>query len=177
MTHNWYAVITAKVLMAKDISSTQKLLVALISNLSNDRGYCFASNKYLAECLDINPVTISKNITDLEEKGYISRIVKINPLTKQVEERVLILVEHPNTIGMVENAKTSRRKCKPLPSKKDTPPVENDNTPPIEKAKDNNKVLKTNIITNIKTNIKDLDTKKDYDPFDDDSWIGLTPIK
>ena len=177
MTHNWYAVITAKVLMAKDISSTQKLLVALISNLSNDRGYCFASNKYLAECLDINPVTISKNITDLEEKGYISRIVKINPLTKQVEERVLILVEHPNTIGMVENAKTSRRKGKPLPSKKDTPPVENDNTPPIEKAKDNNKVLKTNIITNIKTNIKDLDIKKDYDPFDDDSWIGLTPIK
>ena len=96
MTHNWYAVVTAKVLMAKDISSTQKLLVALISNLSNDRGYCFASNKYLAECLDINPVTISKNITDLEEKGYISRIVKINPITKQVEERVLIIIEHPN---------------------------------------------------------------------------------
>jgi len=172
MTHNWYAVVTAKVLMAKDISSTQKLLVALISNLSNDRGYCFASNKYLAECLDINPVTISKNITDLEEKGYISRIVKINPITKQVEERVLIIIEHPNTMSMVENAKTSHRKRKTLPSKKDTPPIEKDNTPPIEKAKDNNKDIKTNIITNRKEakKIEDL-LKPRYDDGIDYSWL------
>ena len=165
MTHNWYAVITAKVLMAKDLSSTQKLLIALISNLSNEKGYCYASNKYLGECLDISQITVSKNVTELEEKGYVSRELIIDPVSKEIIMRVLIIKEHPNTGGMVEKAKTSRRKRK-------DPMVENDHTPMVEKGKDNNKVLKTNIITKI------IDIQQDnFNPFDDDSWIGLTPIK
>jgi DNA-binding transcriptional regulator YhcF (GntR family) len=163
MNHNWYAVITAKVLMAKDLSSTQKLLMALISNLSTDKGYCYASNKYLGECLDISQITVSKNIAGLEEKGYISRILNIDPISKQIKMRVLIIKEHPNTGGMVEKGKTSRRKRK-------DPMVENDYTPMVEKAKDNNKDIITNIITN---RIE----QKEFNPFDDDSWIGLIPLK
>jgi hypothetical protein len=50
--------------------------------------------------------------------------------------------------------------------------VENDHTPMVEKGKDNNKELKTNIITNI------IDIQQDnFNPFDDDSWIGLIPLK
>ena len=139
MNHNWYAVITAKVLMAKDLSSTQKLLMALISNLSNEKGYCYASNKYLGECLDISQITVSKNVAELEEKGYISRILNIDPVSKEIKMRVIIIKEHPNTGGMVEKGKTSRRKRK-------DPMVENDYTPMVEKAKDNNKDIKTNPI-------------------------------
>jgi hypothetical protein len=165
MNHNWYAVITAKVLMAKDLSSTQKLLMALISNLSSEKGYCYASNKYLGECLDISQITVSKNIAGLEDKGYLSRVLNIDPVSKQIKLRVLIIKEHPNTWGMVEKGKTSRRKRK-------DPMVENDYTPMVEKAKDNNKDIITNIITNrIEYNIND------FNPFDDDSWIGLIPKK
>lgn len=78
MQHNWYAVITAKVLLDKRLSSTQKLLVALISNLSNERGYCFASNKYLGECIDIAEVTIQQNIAKLEELKVITRVFKVD---------------------------------------------------------------------------------------------------
>jgi hypothetical protein len=165
MNHNWYAVITAKVLMAKDLSSTQKLLMALISNLSNEKGYCYASNKYLGECLDISQITASKNISDLEEKGYLSRVLNIDPISKEIKMRVLVIREHPNTFGMVEKGKTSRQKRK-------DPMVENDHTPMVEKGKDNNKELKTNIITNR----IDLDTNC-FNPLDDDSWMGLIPKK
>jgi len=165
MNHNWYAVITAKVLMAKDLSSTQKLLMALISNLSNEKGYCYASNKYLGECLDISQITVSKNVAELEEKGYIYRILNIDPVSKEIKMRVIIIKEHPNTGGMVEKGKTSRRKRK-------DPMVENDYTPMVEKAKDNNKDIKTNIITNRKEGkkIEDL-LKPRYDDGIDYSWL------
>lgn len=165
MTHNWYAVITAKVLMAKDLSSTQKLLMALISNLSNEKGYCYASNKYLGECLDISQITVSKNVAELEDKGYISRILNIDPISKEIKLRVIVIKEHPNTGGMVEKGKTSRRKRK-------DPMVENDYTPMVEKAKDNNKDIKTNIITNRKDKLKIEDLLKPrYDDGIDYSWL------
>ena len=43
---NWAAVIPARYILAKDISSTQKLILGLISSLSNLKGYCFSSNDY-----------------------------------------------------------------------------------------------------------------------------------
>ena len=122
MNHNWYAVITAQVLLDNSLSSTQKLLLALVSNLSNERGYCFASNKYLGDCLNISDVTVSKNISELETFGYLGRVIIRNE-TKQVEQRILTIIE------------------KPLPLKTTTPPVENHDTPPVEKGKENNKVF------------------------------------
>ena len=93
MNHNWYAVITAKVLMAKDISSTQKLLIALISNLSNERGYCFASNAYLGECLGLSAGTVSNSVSDLELKGYLGRIMCFKKGTSEIEGRFLTIIE------------------------------------------------------------------------------------
>ncbi len=119
--HNWYAVITAKVLLSKELSSTQKLLIALISNLSNERGYCFATNKYLGDCLNISEITVSKNISYLEDHQWLGRVIKLNE-KREVEIRILTIFD-----GV------------PLPSKTTTPPVENNHTPPVENAKDNNK--------------------------------------
>lgn len=129
MEHNWYAVITAKILLAKDISSTQKLLIALISNLSNEKGYCYATNAYLGECLDVSPVTISQNISDLEDKGYIGRVIYFNN-QKNIEQRFLTVNEKPIA----------------PPLKTNTPLLENHNTPPIENLKGNNKVFKNKSI-------------------------------
>jgi len=124
MNHNWYAVITANVLLSKNISSTQKLLIALIGNLSNEKGYCYATNAYLGECLDISPITISQNISDLEDKGYIGRVIYYND-QKKVEQRFLTLIEKPIA----------------PPLKTNTPLFENHNPPPIENLKGNNKVF------------------------------------
>jgi len=128
--HNWAAVIPCRYLLAKDITSTQKLIIGLISSLSNLKGYCYAGNEYFAECLSISKDRISSNITDLEKKGYITRIIKRNN-RKEIEQRIIKLV--------LENNDT-------LPSLTSIPALVKSNTlppptsiPPPVKGKENKK--------------------------------------
>jgi uncharacterized phage protein (TIGR02220 family) len=124
--HNWYAVITVNVLRSKDINDKQKLLVALISNLSNEKGYCFASNKYLGGCLDCSEHTIRHNLSVLENKGFLGRVLKLRA-DKTVEFRTLTIIENPNNIFIP-------------PSRIGHPPAESQSSPPAEISAHNNKV-------------------------------------
>lgn len=54
----------------KDIKDELGLLL-IISSLTAEKGYCYASNDYLAEIFKTNVVTISRKIKILEEKKYI----------------------------------------------------------------------------------------------------------
>lgn len=46
-------------------------LLLIISSLCAEKGYCFASNKYLADLFNSNESTISRKIKILEERKYI----------------------------------------------------------------------------------------------------------
>lgn len=94
MNHNWYATITAKILFSKDLSDKQKILVAVISNLSNERGYCYASNKYLADCIGCAESTLRQNIGFLEEKGVLNRVMKVKP-NGDLDYRALTIISDP----------------------------------------------------------------------------------
>lgn len=150
----WQAVIPSRYLVAKDINSTQKILIGLISSLSNMTGYCFASNEYFEELTSIKKVTISQLISDLEKKGYIKRIIKRDE-KKQVIQRILVL-----------------DLTKEVPLKNEVPPSEIHHTlplksdiPPSEKRKDN---IKINI------NINNKDNKEQQQlVFISDDWKGL----
>ena len=88
--HNQYSIIPASVLLSKELSSTEKLLIGVVSNLSNIKGYCFASNHYLGECLGLSKHTVRRVIADLEQKGILGRIVKLNN-RNEVEVRCLTI--------------------------------------------------------------------------------------
>lgn len=47
-------------------------LLLIISSLCAEKGYCFASNKYLSQLFDIPEQTISRKIKLLENKNYIT---------------------------------------------------------------------------------------------------------
>ena len=47
-------------------------LLLIISSLCAERGYCFASNGYLANLFEVDEVTISRKIKNLEKCGYIT---------------------------------------------------------------------------------------------------------
>jgi hypothetical protein len=133
---NWAAVIPCRYLLATDISSTQKLLIGLISGLSNVKGYCFASNEYLGNCLNISKVSVSHAVSDLEKKGYLGRVIYRND-KQQIEQRILVLIlDKKNDIPIVEN-------LDPLYPKNDIGIVENlkDN------IKNNRKINNNNINT------------------------------
>lgn len=91
VNHNWYAVIPSEILLDKSLSSTQKLLIALISNLTNEKGYCYASNRYLGECLGLSTGTISDNVSKLEELKLVKRTLIRND-KNQIESRRLSIV-------------------------------------------------------------------------------------
>lgn len=106
--HNWYATIQSRILCATDISANQKLLIALISNLSNAKGYCFASNEYLGKRLNIKKDSVRKLLTDLEDKKYITRVIKLRA-DYSVEFRALTIIErydNPTTFDVEDEVKT-----------------------------------------------------------------------
>ena len=45
----YYSIIPATILYNKELKANEKLLYTIITSLSNKEGYCFSSNKYLAE--------------------------------------------------------------------------------------------------------------------------------
>ena len=55
----------------KDIKNELGLLL-IISSLCAEKGYCYASNKYLSDLFGISEISISRKIKLLEEKNYIS---------------------------------------------------------------------------------------------------------
>lgn len=70
---SYYAVIPANVRYDKTLPPLARLMYAEITALSNQYGYCFATNKYFAELYEVTDRTVRNWIESLIEKGYISR--------------------------------------------------------------------------------------------------------
>ena len=111
----YYAILTAEVRHDKRLKDKAKLLYAEITALSNTKGYCFASNSYLAKLYDCDNSTISRAIKQLEKFGYI---------------RVEIDKEAGNTRHLYPIAKM------PTLSAKTPIPIGNNATTPIGKIED-----------------------------------------
>lgn len=66
-----YVVIPAPVFYDRDLPPNARLLYGLISNLCNDRGYCWARNETLARYLDCKERSVRDLLGKLKAKGYI----------------------------------------------------------------------------------------------------------
>lgn len=72
--------------LAEQGKPTKAILYGLIVSLANERGECYATNRFLAEKLYLkNPENISRYLTELEKEGWIrrkftngKRIIEIN---------------------------------------------------------------------------------------------------
>jgi len=64
--------IPAKIWENKKLTPVKKMLLAEISVLSEDTGYCYAGNPHFAEWLECSPQNISKHIRELKDMGAIS---------------------------------------------------------------------------------------------------------
>jgi SOS-response transcriptional repressor LexA len=86
---NYYAVIPATVRYDKELKPNEKLLYGEISALAQKEGYCWASNTYFAELYDTSPISISRYINHLKEKGYIDVKLVYRNNTKEIEKRLI----------------------------------------------------------------------------------------
>lgn len=105
---NWAVVIPCRYILAKNLSSTQKLLLGLISGLSNVKGHCYASNDYLANNLNISKGTVSQALSDLSKKGYIQIELQYAE-NKQITARWIILNIDLYNLGDIPISENSHR--------------------------------------------------------------------
>ena len=76
---NFYAVISAPVLNDKELNPRQKLLYGVITSMTGKNGWCWPTNAYLSEVIGCNKSTISLDLKQLEERGYIGTMIHLKP--------------------------------------------------------------------------------------------------
>lgn len=86
----YYVTIPMKILLDEELTPKARLLFGVIANLSNQRGYCFASNAYLATETGWHKDTISEFVAQLVSKNYLTRFDEV---AKSGLERRLFLGE------------------------------------------------------------------------------------
>lgn len=94
----YYAVIPATVLFNNELKPNEKLLYALITTLANKEGYCYASNKYLGDKLNVEPQTISKWIGNLRNFNYLVIDIIRNDKKEIIQRRI-----YTNDIPYISN--------------------------------------------------------------------------
>lgn len=88
---NYFAILPSNVRYHKELSPNAKLLFAEITALTNERGYCFASNSYFAKLYAVSNKSISRWVKQLETLGFISLEYAFKKDTKEVDKRIIKL--------------------------------------------------------------------------------------
>ncbi len=70
-------VLNDSIVKSNSINSTDKLVYGVIKALTNNLGYCYASNDYISKKVNLSKRTISKSISNLRKANYI-RVETIN---------------------------------------------------------------------------------------------------
>ena len=81
--------IPIEILTDKKLSDKEKHIYSLIIFLSQEKGYCFCTNKTISELLNISSKQVSKLINSLKAKGYICVTMKYKENSKQIETRTI----------------------------------------------------------------------------------------
>ena len=79
--------IPVEVLLNKDLSDKEKIILSIILYLSEETKSCFASNKYIASIVNVTENRVSKIISSLKEKEYIKVKLKYKTDSKEIEQR------------------------------------------------------------------------------------------
>lgn len=103
----YYAVLTADVRYCSELSAQEKLLYAEITALSNKEGYCSAGNNYFSNLYTLSTVTISRQIKNLEDHGFV-RIEYDKNGAKVTQRRIFTINKNVNGNAVTVNKNDNR---------------------------------------------------------------------
>ena len=75
----------------KDLSTNEKVLLAEIDSLGGSSDGCFASNQYFADFFDLSKDRISRLMSGLKNKGYVTVELVYKEGTCEVDKRIIKL--------------------------------------------------------------------------------------
>jgi hypothetical protein len=100
---NYYAIIPAEVRYSKTLTPNAKLLYAEITALCNMNGKCTASTEYFCRLYEVSRVSIQKWLKNLEDNNHIRRVNIYKQGSKQIDTRVITLVNTPSKEKLTDN--------------------------------------------------------------------------
>ena len=92
---NYYAIIPANVRYDKRLIQGAKLLYGELTALSNQKGYCWATDGYFLKLYKVSKSTIQNWLKSLEDCGYISREVVYKDGSPEIENRYIRILAYP----------------------------------------------------------------------------------
>ena len=137
MEKGYYAILPANVRYDKNLTPNAKLLYAEITALTNEKGYCWATNSYFAKLYGVSKYTITCWIKNLKDSGYITVKLIYGDGRKNIEKRYIYLKGADEKVEEIEennptqeNLDTYPRNIDTLPKKTWVPHQENLGTLP-----------------------------------------------
>lgn len=92
---SYFAIIPANVRYDKKLTANAKLLYGEITALANEKGYCWAGDRYFAELYGVSKTTIQSWIKALTDNGYITKELIYREGTKEILNRYIRIVAYP----------------------------------------------------------------------------------
>lgn len=138
---SYYAILPASVRYDKDLKPMEKILFAELTALSNKDGFCSASNRYFADLYGVDESTVSRWISRLAIRKYVSVLLVR-------DDRNAIIGRHIFTTPIDKKVNT-------LLTKKSIPSPQKDQYP-IDK-----KVIVNNTSINITSSNNSLSTREE----------------
>lgn len=136
MKKSYYAIIPAFVRYDQTLTANAKLLYGEITALCNEKGFCFARNKYFADLYNVKTRSITDWIGQLKTRKYIKLKMTYKENSKEIESREIYIINFREVV------------------KKNAPPIEdnhqdniytniNNNTEEYKKKEFSDMVLKS----------------------------------
>lgn len=116
---SFYAILPADVRYDEKIPPNAKLLYAEISALIGKEGFCYASNAYFTETFGFSEKTIARLIANLEENGYVKRVISRDSKGQVDMRKIYLTVSMPDVHPPVNFEGTSPQNCPDPPDKID----------------------------------------------------------
>lgn len=107
----------------KEVSDGAKVLYLFITSLCHTDGYCWATNKYLAEQIGVKERQVKNRLFELKTRGYIDSIVIRNEKNQVVERRIFLKLYEEDEGSHTPRAKNcpTSGKIMPYPRAKNCP--------------------------------------------------------
>ncbi len=112
-TPGFWAVLPAEVRYAQKLPASAKLLYAEISSLTDQRGYCYATNAYFSQLFGVSDRTVTRLIRALEQMGF----VQVEDDAGGKAQRKIYAGINPLTRPPDKNVYTPRQNCQGGPDK------------------------------------------------------------
>ena len=91
----YYSILPAPVRYDKRLTPNAKILYAEITSLTNQLGFCYASNRYFEKLYQVSTQSINFWLRQLEEFEYIKRHIYRDKGTKEILNRYITIFDKP----------------------------------------------------------------------------------